>query len=107
VTSVEDTSFGIEEATEGDARVFRLSGDLDMETAPTLNERLHEAIGDGQTHFIVDVSGLTFIDSTGISVLLHSLKDVERLDGRLVLRSPTERTLRVLEIVGLRELFGL
>jgi anti-sigma B factor antagonist len=107
VTSLQDGAFGIDEATDGDSLVFRLSGDLDMEAAPSLNERLHRAIDDGQTNLVVDVSGLTFIDSTGIGVLLHSLKDAQRVDGRLVLRSPTERTLRVLEIIGLRELFGL
>jgi anti-sigma B factor antagonist len=107
VTSVEDGAFDIDEAADGEEWVFRLSGDLDIQTAPALDERLHRAMDDGRTSLVVDVSGLTFIDSTGIGVLLHSLKDVQRLDGQLVLRAPTERTLRVLEIIGLRELFGL
>jgi anti-anti-sigma factor len=107
VTSVDGGALNIEEAAEGEARIFRLNGDLDMATAPMLDDRLHRAMEGGDTRFVVDVAGVTFMDSTGISVLLHSLKDVQRLGGGLVLRSPTARTLRVLEIIGLRELFGL
>jgi len=107
VTSVEDGAFSIEEAADGEARIFCLKGDLDLASAPMVHDRLHSAIEEGHTRVVVDMAGVTFMDSTGISVLLHSLKDLQRLGGGLVLRSPTDRTLRVLEIIGLREVFGL
>jgi anti-sigma B factor antagonist len=107
VSGVGDIAFGIEETADGDSRVFALRGELDLETAPALRQRLHRAIEEGHTDLVVDLSGLTFLDSTGISVLVDALKHVRRLDGTLVLRSPATRTRRVLEIAGLVEIFGL
>ncbi len=107
MTDVGDTTFGIEETTENDKRVFSLRGELDLETAPVLRHRLHAAVDDGFTDLIVDLAALSFMDSTGISVLVDALKSLRRHDGWLVLRAPSSRTRRVLEIAGLLEVFGL
>ncbi len=99
--------FEIEETDEGTTRVVAVRGELDLHTAPRLRARLHDAIGAGHTDLVVDLPDLSFIDSTGISVLVDAMKQAGRHDGRLVLRAPTPWTRRVLEIAGLLELFGL
>ncbi|MHB8507001.1 MAG: STAS domain-containing protein, partial [Acidimicrobiales bacterium] len=82
-------------------------GELALETAPALRHRLHDALAEGTTQLVIDLGGLTFIDSTGITVLVDSLKQAQRLGGSMVLRHPTPATRRVLEITGLLGLFGL
>jgi anti-sigma B factor antagonist len=107
VTMPDDPTLEIAEDTEGPRRVLRVVGELDLATAPVLRHRLHEAIEAGHTDVVVDLPRLTFMDSTGISVLVDALKQVHRLKGRLVLRNPTEGIRRVLEIAGLLSIFGL
>jgi anti-sigma B factor antagonist len=107
VSGVEDVVFAIEESTDGDAHVFSLRGELDLQTAPALRQRLHGALEDGPIHLVLELSALTFMDSTGISVLVDALKHARRLGGDLILRSPSARTLRVLQVAGLVEIFGL
>jgi len=107
VSGVDDVVFAIEETADSDACVFGLRGELDLQTAPLLRQRLLSALEDGHIHLVIELSGLTFMDSTGISVLVDALKHARRLGGDLVLRSPAAGTLRVLEIAGLVEIFGL
>jgi anti-sigma B factor antagonist len=99
--------FDIEESGAGESRVLTVRGELDLETSPALRQHLHRAIDSGQREVTVDVSGLTFLDSTAISVLVDGQKQLRRIDGRLILRDPTSRTRRILEIAGLLEFFEL
>jgi anti-sigma B factor antagonist len=85
----------------------RLWGELDMSTAPQLREELQRlAVGEAPK-VTVDLSGLAFVDSTGLSVLITGLKRFRQQGGDMVLRSPTPSTLRVLEITGLTEVFAI
>jgi anti-sigma B factor antagonist len=58
---------------------LRLIGDLDVGSFPELEKRLRE-LGAAKQRVRVDLSGLDFIDSSGIRLLLHSLVDSRR-DG--------------------------
>jgi anti-sigma B factor antagonist len=78
---------------------LRLVGDIDMDTAPALRRCLE---GD-PTVTVLDLREVTFLDSTGLSVLLHA--NQVRADGPLILRSPTGAVSRVLELTGTAELF--
>lgn len=84
-----------------------LLGELDMATATELRERLLGLADDGATQVTVDLSELSFIDSTGLSVLITGLKRFRQQGGDLALRSPTPATRRVLEITGLTEVFAV
>lgn len=103
----DDPGFNVERRQEDNATVLRVAGELDLETAPTLRHRLHEAIAECPDALVVDLGGLVFLDSTGISVLVDGLKQTERKGGRFLLRAPTPPIRRVLEITGLLDLFGL
>src|SRR3954449_4210779 len=80
-----------------------LSGELDMAAAPELRRRLTDAAGQFEC-LVVDMSGLTFLDSTGIQFLveLHSLS--ERGGWMLQLVPGPPEVQRVLEIVGVAEM---
>jgi len=93
---------GAEQAYE-----IHLLGELDMSTAPALRERLLGLAGDGPTHVTIDLSALSFVDSTGLSVLITGLKRIRQQGGDMALRSPTPATRRVLEITGLTEVFSI
>jgi anti-anti-sigma factor len=84
-----------------------LVGELDLATAPLLDEALNLAYDHDPAMLVLDLAALTFIDSTGINRLVAALKHQRAHGGELILRSPQASTLRVLEIVGLTQVFAI
>lgn len=81
--------------------VVSCSGELDMATGPKLREAL-ESVQD--VDVIADLTGLSFIDSTGISILLGTMRKLEAADRRLVVVCPPGAPRRVFELTGLQEI---
>jgi len=96
-------------AVDGSDSVYEIHvrGELDMSTAGALREPLLELAQHGAVHVTVDLSALSFVDSTGLSVLVTGLKRLRSQGGDLALRAPTPATRRVLEITGLTEVFAI
>jgi anti-anti-sigma factor len=91
--SMEETRLDLRVDVDG---VLVLSGEIDSYTAPGLAERLADPAVE-----VVDVSAITFIDSTGLRTLLQADRS-RRDDGRrFALRSPSAPVQRLLEISGL------
>jgi anti-sigma B factor antagonist len=89
--------------------VVGVSGELDYATAPRLRETFDGVISSGRTAVLVDLSDCTFIDSTGLSVLVHArsrLMDDAR-KGRLEVCCPDEQIRRLLQITGIDKAFGV
>jgi anti-sigma B factor antagonist len=88
-----------------DAVVVVVSGDLDAGTAALLRDRVRDVIeGQGNLSVILDVSDMTFIDSSGLSVLLEIHRWAHDRGGALVVHSPRPATARVFDIVGLNRI---
>ena len=94
-------------SAEGDETTVAATGELDVNTAPELRERLSALIGAGANLIVIDLSGVTFIDSTALSVMVSALKRLRQADGDLELASPTPSVRRVFEITGLTRLFAI
>lgn len=88
-------------------QVVRVAGEIDLATAPDLRDPLGE-IPSNAGPVIVDLSEVTFIDSTGLSVLVATWKRFNEDDGggfRLVVSRPAVR--RVLDVTGLAQVFAV
>lgn len=85
----------------------RLMGELDMATAGDLRDELLRLAADGAKLVTVDMSDLSFIDSTGLSVLISALKRLRQQGGDMTLKSPGPSARKVLEITGLTEIFAI
>ena len=92
----------IEKSRVGAAVELALRGELDLSTAPVLDSELEAALADSSCErIVIDMSGLEFIDSTGIAILVRALRrdaGVSRI--RFVPAARLEVT-RVLEVTGL------
>jgi anti-anti-sigma factor len=84
-----------------------VSGELDAATAPALETALREALIDTTGTFVIDLDGLAFMDSTGVNVLLRARSLLGRQDRRLALVCRPGAVRRVLELVGVADLFPL
>ncbi|MEY9214507.1 anti-sigma B factor antagonist [Thermobifida halotolerans] len=83
-----------------------ICGELDLYTAPLLRSGLADAVVP-RTRTVVDMSGVEFCDSTGLSVLLSALKQARRNGGELELAALQSPVRRILQITGLDEVFTI
>ena len=90
---------------EGPATVVAPRGEIDLSTAPALEDRLKSAAGDGATALIVDLEAVTFMDSSGLQALCTAYN---QLDGcQITVRNAKGGVRKVLEITGMADVFGL
>jgi anti-sigma B factor antagonist len=83
--------------------VVALRGELDMDAAPDLARVLNALVNDGPAEVVLECSGLSFIDSSGLAVLVSAQRDLDAQHRRLVVRSPRRNVVRVFEITELME----
>ena len=86
---------------------LRVSGEIDLYTAPALRDAALAALRQHGTCLRVDLGKVTFMDSTGIEVLLATRRRAELEGGSLTLLSPTQAVRRVIEVTGLDKLFTI
>ena len=82
------------------ARGLALSGELDLTGAPRIEEQLQSALLEGTGAYVLDLSGLTFMDSTGVNTLLRARSLLGREERSLVLICPPGPVRRVLDLIG-------
>ncbi len=80
--------------------IVNVAGEIDAHTAPAVREAVHGAIG-SKVRLVVDLTDVTFLDSTGLGVLVTALKRVRELDGSLDLVITSPRVLKVFTLTGL------
>lgn len=96
-----------EESGDGGAHVIRVRGEIHVSTAPEFTQRLTAAIESGKTAIVLDMSGVEFIDSTGLSVLLNGLRLVTQMHGRMAIVCTNPTVLRLFQITSLDETFDI
>ena len=97
--------FNCEIAEESGAIHLRPAGDLDMSTATVLGEALQGAIDGGAKQVVVDLRGLEFMDSTGITLVTRFNNESRRDGFNLALIPGKPRIMRLFELTGLSEYF--
>ncbi|TML72731.1 MAG: STAS domain-containing protein [Actinobacteria bacterium] len=81
--------------------VVAVTGELDLYSAEQVQRALAEAIDDAAESVVVDLMGVSFMDSAGLSVLVSASNALRSSGGKLVVAADDRRILRVLEITGL------
>lgn len=85
----------------GDYSVIGVSGELDVYTAPALEEVLGDLVDAGKIKVVVDLSAVSFMDSTGLGLLIKALKWTRENGGALEVVANSEKILKVFRITGL------
>jgi len=93
--------FHVDSATSAGACVIAAAGELDLASAPGLLQALETAEGSMAEAVVLDLSGLTFVDSTGVRAVLQAVQASRAGDDKLRLRRGwAEPVRRVFELVG-------
>jgi anti-sigma B factor antagonist len=93
--------------SQGLCAVVRVEGEIDLDSAGELSEAALAAMQEIGPSLVLDLSGVTFMDSTGLKVLLAVHKRAELAGGRLVLAAPTRSVNRVVSITGFDQTFAI
>jgi anti-sigma B factor antagonist len=81
--------------------LVELSGEVDLYTAPRFKEDLVGLIETGVDAIVIDLSRVTFIDSTALGVIIGGVKRLREHDGSLAIVAGSRPVVRILDITGL------
>lgn len=87
--------------------MLSVAGELDVVGGPELRQSVMVEMREGHTHLVLDLSGVDFIDSFGLGVVVGALKRARLLDGDVQLVVPEPRVRRVFEVCDLDRVFTL
>ncbi len=100
------TTFTVDSARlRDDLGLVTLTGEVDIYTAPRLKEHMLELFAAGVHDMVVDLSAVTFIDSTALGVLIGGVRRVSDHGGTMALVVATRPVERILKVTGLDQVF--
>jgi len=89
----------------GDGRaVLRVEGRLNLVTAPELRAAVQQAVEEDTARVVVDLAGVTFIDSSGLGMVIAGLKHARQAGGELRIAAAGEQVRMVLELTKLHRI---
>jgi anti-sigma B factor antagonist len=90
-----------------DAYLIALAGEFDLHAGPEFERRVLEAIGRGASDLLIDLSEVSFIDSTTIGILMRTRKRLAPIGGRVLVVTSDRNILRLFEITALDRMFEI
>ncbi len=83
--------------------VIRLAGDMDLNTVDAVHETIERALSGASPKLVFDMAGVTFMDSSGIAVLLQAVNSA----ASVCIRTPSPEVRMVIEATGLSDVFTI
>jgi anti-sigma B factor antagonist len=94
-------------SSTGAQSVLDVRGEVDLHSATQLQDRLFQLIAAGRQRVVVDLTALSFLDSTGLGVLVAARNEAERAGAALRLVCTSDRMLKLFRITGLDAVFEI
>jgi len=85
--------------------VLAPTGRLDVAGAPALKEAIVELVKNGAPKVVIDMEGVSFVDSTGLGSVISALKQIRNNQGEMRLAAPNQQARVVLELTTLDRVF--
>ena len=87
--------------------VLPLEGEIDLHVSPDVASSLRTMANKKPKKLVVDLSRVTYIDSSGLAVLIEGMQNVEEYGGKFALAGLQENVRTVFEIARLDQVFGI
>lgn len=97
----------VSSSTVGAATVVSAVGELDLHTAPELDAALKEATGGQVAFLVVDLGGVDFMDSTGLSTIVSAVAAARGYGGEVRVVATAEKILKVFTLTGVDQQIGI
>jgi anti-anti-sigma factor len=89
------------------ATVIKLAGEIDMNHSPAVHQSLVEVLTAKPARLIIDLTAVSYMDSSGVGILVDALRRMRASNGKLALVAVAPRVLSVLQITKLDQFFEM
>lgn len=83
-----------------DVALLKVQGYLDIDTATEFQHHLANQLHHGRRHFLLDLSEVPFMDSSGMNIILRVYQEARELPGSVHIISPTSAVRRIVDLTG-------
>jgi anti-sigma B factor antagonist len=97
----DEAVWSLDARQDGAATVLYPRGELDLDTSPGLLAEVGRRVDSGARRLVVDLAGLTFVDSTGLGAIVGCWRRAARATATFELVNPSPYVLSTLQITGL------
>jgi anti-sigma B factor antagonist len=87
------------------SNVLPLEGEIDLHVSPRVSASLGAMIEEKPERLVVDLSAVTYIDSSGLAVLIEGMQNVEAYGGKFILAGIQDNVRPIFEIARLDQVF--
>ncbi len=87
--------------------VLSLEGEIDLHVSPRVSISLRQMIEKKPKRLVVNLSGVTYLDSSGLAVLIEAMQNVEKYGGEFALAGMQETVRSIFEIARLDQVFHI
>lgn len=106
MTATAATAFELNRMTLPDSpNVLPLEGEIDLHVSPRISAALGAMIDQKPPRLVVDLSNVTYIDSSGLAVLIEGMQNVEAYGGKFILAGIQDNVRPIFEIARLDQVF--
>ncbi len=93
--------------SENDVKIVRPVGDIDLSGAPALRQQISQAQKENPSRLIVDLSGVPYMDSSGLATLVEAMQIARRNNAILIICSLQDKVRSIFEIARLDMVFKI
>jgi anti-sigma B factor antagonist len=103
-TAATEPDLKLDVARDDGMTTVRVGGELDLASVPQLRSALTDLIGRGEVRLVVDLSGVTFCDSTALGVFVGAHRKVSSCGGNIEFHEPPSTLRNLLVVSGLDQI---
>jgi anti-sigma B factor antagonist len=96
-----------QDAVDATTQVVAVRGEIDLFTAPELKQVVTDAIESGERRVVIDLTDVSFLDSTALGVLIGAVKRLRSRGGALAIVNTEPSITKTFEITGLDQIFTI
>ncbi len=93
--------------TRDGATILKPAGDIDLSRSPVLRNDIRKAIGENPNRLIIELSGVPYMDSSGVATLVEAMQLARKINAKLVICALTDRVHSIFEIARLDQFFTI
>ena len=101
------STLSIETDNTQSVSLMKVSGRVDSDTAPELDNALSKLLSDNRIKIILNLQGVEFLSSAGLRAMVKALKDAQRSGGDVRLASVSQPIEVILRTVGMLQMFKM
>ncbi|MDD4957208.1 MAG: STAS domain-containing protein [Candidatus Omnitrophica bacterium] len=92
---------------KGDVSVFKIAGNIDIETSPEMKKEIDKAMAGKQKKVVMNLREVSYIDSSGLATLVEVLKNLRSYGGKMKISDLSDKISGLFEITKLNKLFDI